>query len=572
LDISDKQCFRFGVRRFDYPVDGGLLTLYCNGTRIVAKGGNWGMDDGLKRDTPEVYDHKVHLHAEAYMTMIRNWIGMTNHSAFYEACDKYGILIWDDFWLANPVDGPEPNDPALFLENAEDKIKRYRHHAALALYCGRNEGHPPKVLDEGLRDLIEKHDGTRLYIPNSASAPVGSGGGYSLPWPGGHNGIKQYFNDVTSAVLRSERGIPNVPELYSLRRFVPEDKLWPISESWALHDWTYHMNGPASSYMAAVQGYLGGAFPIPEDMVQGQQPDPNDPAFARYKAAVRDMIDASGKAWRIEDFSRAAQLINYEHHRGLFEALSVRRSNGLLMWMSKASWPSFMWQTYDWYMDTNGGYFGAKAGNRPVKAVWDPRDDTIVLSNTTPRMITNITTSVRVYDLYGALVSLEEIKTARLEPDACGIVIAKADFSKSATDVVFLRISLTNEDGAPLCESGLPVDRTYWHNRRHYQDCRALGTLENAAIDAAVLSAAVLPENAMLYTLSLKNRGTVPAVQAKLKAFDRSGNQLLPTFFNDNYLTLMPGDKKNVTAEVPRGPAGWFTLGGFNTAECRIEV
>lgn len=59
------------------------------------------------------------------MTMIRNWVGMTCHPGFYEACDKYGILIWDDFWLANPFDGPEPHDPDMFLENAVDKIRPY---------------------------------------------------------------------------------------------------------------------------------------------------------------------------------------------------------------------------------------------------------------------------------------------------------------------------------------------------------------------------------------------------------------------------------------------------------------
>ena len=86
--------FKFGVREFTYPIDGNRLGIYCNGIRILAKGGNWGMDDGLKMDTPEKYDDKMRLHAEANFTMIRNWVGMTNHRAFYEAADKYGILIW----------------------------------------------------------------------------------------------------------------------------------------------------------------------------------------------------------------------------------------------------------------------------------------------------------------------------------------------------------------------------------------------------------------------------------------------------------------------------------------------
>ncbi len=137
--VQDRTSFKFGVREFTYPIDGNRLSIYCNGTRILAKGGNWGMDDGLKTDTPEKYDNKMRLHAEENYTMIRNWVGMTNNRAFYEAADKYGILIWDDFWLANPADGPNPDNETMFLDNAVDKIKKNRYHAALALYCGRNE-------------------------------------------------------------------------------------------------------------------------------------------------------------------------------------------------------------------------------------------------------------------------------------------------------------------------------------------------------------------------------------------------------------------------------------------------
>ena len=130
--VQDRTRFKFGVREFTYPIDGNRLSIYCNGTRILAKGGNWGMDDGLKTDTPEKYDDKMRLHAEENYTMIRNWVGMTNNRAFYEAADKYGILIWDDFWLANPADGPNPDNETMFLDNAADKIKKNRYHAALA--------------------------------------------------------------------------------------------------------------------------------------------------------------------------------------------------------------------------------------------------------------------------------------------------------------------------------------------------------------------------------------------------------------------------------------------------------
>ncbi len=561
--ISDRKRFRFGVRRFDYPVDGGMLALYCNGVRIVAKGGNWGMDDGLKRDTAKTLADKVRLHAGANMTMIRNWVGMTSHPGFYDACDQYGILIWDDFWLANPVDGPEPNDPALFLENAADKIRAVRGHAALALYCGRNEGNPNPEIHSGLEQLIGALDGTRIYFPNSASLPVGSGGGYSLATPGGNRGIKQYFDDVSSPVLRSERGIPNVPELSTLRKFLKPENLWPISEVWALHDWTYHMNGPANSYMHALQTYLGGDFEIPVDHVQGSEPQEDDPVYQAYKADIAKMCAEAGKAWSIEDFSRAAQLINYDNHRGLFDALAVRRSNGLLMWMSQSSWPSFMWQTYDYFLDTNGGYYGIKAGNQPTRAVFDPRNNGIVLCNATPNVYENAETVAEVFDLSGSLVSRQSYVTPLLRSDAFGVYAATMDFSAAGSDIVFLRLTLKDASGRVLGQN------TYWHNRRVYQDYRALNEMPEAALTLAVTGVETLPTGEVRYTLRVKN-GSVPALGVRIRLTDENGKDILPVFFSDNCLTLMPGEVRTVSAEADGdrvcGKPKW-SVSGWNLRE-----
>ena len=563
--IDSKQ-FQFGVRRFDYPVERGLLTLYCNGVRILAKGGNWGMDDGLKRDTEDVYYDKVRLHAEANMTMIRNWVGMTDHKAFYDACDRFGILIWDDFWLANPWDGPPPRDPDMFLQNAADKIRKVRSHPSLVFYCGRNEGYPPEQLDQQLKELTEKLDGTRFYFPHSAAAPVSSGGGYSLAKAGQAYGIKQYFDDVSSSGLRSERGIPNVPELESARKFVRPKHLWPINETWALHDWTYHANGPANTYMETLQNYLGGDFEVPVDRIKEWTPDENDPAYLEYKASIAEMCKKAGEVWSVEDFFQAAQLINYDHHRGLFESISARLSNGLLMWMSQSSWPSFMWQTYDYYLYTNGGYFGSKAGNQATRAFFDPRSNRILLSNATPNCFRNMTVTEEMFNLYGKPVHKEEYHIRELRKDAYGISAGTIDFSLSDTDVLFLRLTLRNRGGEILGQN------TYWHNRKEYQNYKALRSIPKTRLSVKKLGYESVKsrqdEKEMIrIKLEIQN-GEYPALNTRIRLMNENQEDVLPVFFSDNYLLLMPHEARQISAEyVQQSSAVSYIITAWNSEE-----
>src|ERR1700674_4542316 len=122
------------------------------------------------------YDAGVRYHRDMHFTMIRNWVGQIGDEGFYRACDRYGIVVWQDFWLANPADGPNPDGNDLFLRNAKDFVQRIRNHPSVGLYCGRNEGNPPKALDDGMRQIVaEQHPGL-YYIPHSSAGGVSGGG------------------------------------------------------------------------------------------------------------------------------------------------------------------------------------------------------------------------------------------------------------------------------------------------------------------------------------------------------------------------------------------------------------
>ena len=105
---SSTRTVSFGVRELGYDTSDGILKLSCNGQHIQLNGGNWGMDEAMLRYEAKDYDVAVRLHKEMNMVMIRNWVGQIGKEEFFDACDKYGILVWNDFWLANPADGPNP--------------------------------------------------------------------------------------------------------------------------------------------------------------------------------------------------------------------------------------------------------------------------------------------------------------------------------------------------------------------------------------------------------------------------------------------------------------------------------
>ena len=145
--VSDTKSFEAGIRQFTYSEDGGVLRLWINGRRFIPRGGNWGFSESMLRYRQREYDTVMRYHRDLHFNMIRNWVGMTDDEAFYNAADRYGIVIWQDFWLANPWDGPNPDDDALFLANARDYMLRIRNHPSLGLFCGATKAsrHSPST-------------------------------------------------------------------------------------------------------------------------------------------------------------------------------------------------------------------------------------------------------------------------------------------------------------------------------------------------------------------------------------------------------------------------------------------
>jgi Beta-galactosidase/beta-glucuronidase len=381
--------------------DNDILTLFINGRRFIGRGGNWGFSESNLNYRGREYDIAVAYHADLNFNIIRNWVGMIGDKEFYDACDKYGIMIWQDFWLANPADGPDPYYPEMFIENANDYVKRIRSHASLALYCGRNEGFPPKQIDDALRMIVKTEHSDMHYIPSSADGVVSGHGPYRmLP-------AKEYFTLKSgNDKFHSERGMPNVMTYESMLRTFSKEGIWPIDNQWGMHDYTKEgAQGCTSFNNIIATGY--------------------------------------GEPQSAKEFSELAQWVNYDGHRSLFESRSNNR-RGLLMWMSHPCWPSMVWQTYDYYFEPTAGYFAIKKASQPLHIQWNPATDNVEVVNYSAGSRKGLKAKVQVINMDMSMAWEKEVNVDS-EEDTTNKCI-KIEFPENLSKVHFIKMTLMEGD------------------------------------------------------------------------------------------------------------------------------
>ena len=512
---SDTKQFQAGVRQFTYSEEGGALRIFINGRRFVPRGGNWGFSEDLLRYRAREYDAAVRYHRDMNFTMIRNWVGQTGDDAFYEACDRYGIVVWQEFWLANPWDGPDPDDPAMFLRNVRDTVLRIRNHPSIGLYCGRNEGYPPAVIDDGIRQALGELAPGSHYISDSADGVVGGGGPYQV-MP-----LKAYFGSLAKPKLHSEMGSPNIPAMESLRAMMPEDALWPPNRTWGEHD-------------------LG----------------PREPQAAG--SVFRHIEKSYGGAKNVEEFVELAQFLDYEIYRAMFESQSRYRM-GMLIWMSHSAWPSLLWQTYDYYFNPGAGYFGSKKGSEPLHIQWNAADETIEVVNYSGGDARGLTARVEVLNLDG---SVRWEKTAPVDSaEDSTVSCIKMEYPAGLTAVHFLRLKLSRQ--------GETVSENFYWRGLEDGDYRALRTLAQANVGAATR----MEQRDGRWRLSteLHNVSATPALMVCVKAVrEKTGDRILPALYSDNYVALMPGESRTIVIDLAdadtRGEKPSVVVEGFNVA------
>ena len=483
----------FGVRELEYDASNGILKLSCNGQPIQLNGGNWGMDETMLRYEAPDYDVAVRLHQAMHMVMIRNWVGQVGKEEFFDACDRYGILVWNDFWLANPADGPNPQDEAMFMANVRDRIARIRNHPSLALYCGRNEGKPPKALDQGMAAETSSLDGTRYYIPDSKSGLVTGGGPYEPKED------RWYFKN-RGVTLHSELGLVCVPTADTMRLMMSAKALWPISDLWGLHD-----------------------FAQPRDRI--------------YTKRINDLF---GPSAGLDEFCEKAQLQNWANAKAMFEAWRSNGGSGGLAWMSHPAWPSLICQFYDYYLNPTGAYFGARLANEPLHILWDASTDQIKVANNTGKSFARLHAAASIYNLDGTQKSSQEASVdASATGPASDCFTLQSPPDLTATHFIKLR----------LTDGGKTVSENFYWRGTHGENYLDLNSMPPVNLLGSATENHV--EGRSIVTVHLENPTGSVALMVCLKVVRSSApsQRVLPIFYDDNYVSLLPHQKRDIRVE-----------------------
>jgi hypothetical protein len=548
--ISDDTSFVFGIRTVStkaVDVNGTWRRdFYVNEKRVHLTGGAWVPDMMLNRDSTR-YDYEMHLCRNANINLVRIWGGgVTPCDEFFEAADRYGLMVWSDFWITGDTQGEFKGSPDwplegnVFIKNVTNTILRIRNHPSLLVWTGGNEGHARRELYDVMRESIITLDGTRPFIPSSsgfAKLPAGWNGSWPDNLPSGvYSGgpytwrdPKDYYTRAIAGkdwVFKDETGLPSQPPYNIMSKIIP-DLVWDNTLPFPLNNtWGYH------------------------DAATGN---------GRWDLYYEEMVKRYGEPVSMEDFCNKMQLMNAIGYQGIFEAAGHKLNDigGVMLWKLNAAFPSVAWQVYDWFLQPNAGYYFMQNACEPVHIQLNLNDLKVLVLNRTHKPVPDLVAQVDLFNLDSRSLFHEEksislLATEVKETSSLSTALA------GAKGVNFVVLNLKNSTGKVISHN------VYWlSNDGEY---KLLNEMQKTNVQTKVLSAAK-GKNENIWTIQITN------TTSKLAFFIRpqlmvNGEEVLPSYWSGNYFTLAPAGSTTVTVSCPVQKLGVATpllkISGWN--------
>lgn len=511
--ISDSLKTRFGIREItsDQNTPDKSRQFYVNGKKIFIRGTNW-IPEGMLRHSDERTYAELRYTKQSGINLVRMWGGgIAESDYFFQLCDEMGLLVWQEFWLTG--DTKHPHDQALYLANVESTVKRLRNHPSLAYYVSSNES----TEVAGAKELIMKLDGTRGYQMQSECDGVHDGSPYKQVNP-----MQHYENTASPRGSRvdgfnPEYGAPTLPTLETLREVMDEKDLWPINkEVWDYHD--------------------GSGFHLMSTM---------------YK----DLANNYGSSQSIEEFSKKGQLVGAMNSKTIWEVWNYNKLNygdrycsGLLFWYHNCPVRQVCARMWDWSLEPTASLYHTQNALEPLHAQFDYLKNTVSVCNDYYESFKDYSVKGEVFDLNSKRVYSHN-QHINIGEDEVLNDLFKIDFPSDITPVHFIRLSLSDNNGKEIAST------FYWRSNATYEGKETLtGPTSSGFESLNDMPAARLrtscktktEDNRYYIEVSVKNTSSRIAFFTQLQFLDKQGRPVRPSFYTDNFFSLLPGETKTV--------------------------
>lgn len=509
---------RFGIReiRADRNTPDSSKTFYVNGRKIFIRGTNW-IPEAMLRTSDERTYAELRYTRQSGVNLLRLWGGgIAESDYFYQLCDELGLLVWQEFWLTG--DTKHPNDKDLYFSNLSATIKRIRNHPSVAFYVASNES----TEVSGIREVLNNLDGTRPYQMQSEVDGVHDGSPYQQVNP-----MQHYENTASARGSRvdgfnPEYGAPSLPTVEALREMMDEKDLWPINK--------------------AVWDYLDGD------------------AFHGMTGKFKDLVDNYGTSVSIDEFAKKAQLLNAVNARSVWEVWNAnkfgygdRYCSGLLFWYHNSPTRQVCGRMWDWSLEPTSALYYTQQALEPLHAQFDYLKNTVSVSNDYFRSFINYRLTAEVYDLNSKKVFSRSVTLDSIPEDAVLNNLITIDFGQQITPVHFIRLLITDEKGLPVTSS------FYWRSNNTYQGKQTLTGPASAGFEplshmktSSLRSTVKVRKEGKMHVIDIdmKNTSKQIAFFTQLQLLDGAQKPVRPSFYTDNFFSLLPGEIKHVSIET----------------------
>lgn len=553
---SDSEHVDFGIRQIDsYMTEEGHRGFLLNGKKVLIKGAGW-TDDIFLRNPDERNEIELDYVKDMNMNTVRFENVWGTSQNVYDLCDRKGLLAlvgWSCFWewevySRTPNDEfgciKEEDDMEMIAQSWRDQILWLRNHPSIIAWYSGSDMLPRPALEQKYLDILEEVDdrpyvgaakalvseltgptGMKMVGPYDYQAPVYW---YSPEAPGGAFG----FN--------TETGIgAQMPMKESIMKMIPADKLWPLGK-----EYDYH---------CTTAGEAMHSLDVLKEVTE-----------KRY-----------GPSENLDQFLLKAHHLDFDGTRAMFEAfrVNVPRSTGLIQWMLNSAWPSLYWQMYDWYLVPTAGYWSVKKACEPQQLVYNYYDRYIYAVNDEAGSF-DLTAHAEIYDIDGKLTTQAQ----------CDVTLPEGGPVKlfeipQCEKVSFMFLTLKDKKGNEVARNEYclsPVDDI--HNWKRYNwirirlsqhaDYKALADLGQATLNA------VASTEGETVKVKVTNTSDKVAFFVRMALKDAEGQMVTPAFWNENFISLKPGESRIYTCRTGVPAQGQFNveLSGWNIAPATLSL